>query len=1306
MSTDKGDTSSSMQYADDLIQKFSAQDKTYGVSKFIQDVDENAVIFGWTPLQQLIVARRSLTGTAALWLRAERPYKSWDDMKGALNKEFPDTLDGKAIHETMAARRRKKGESCLDYLLTMRELGKRGKLPDYVAIQYIIDGIEDLEMNKIMLYGATTYGELKEKVKIYEICKSNMTQSQHEVKKNRPKPAHNSNVKKCYSCGEENHVSSSCPHRHKGNKCFRCNQFGHIAAHCTLQIPRNGTKDGWNHHGGGAGNGNGATTTRANSLIVKVGNRTNDSICLKSGSKMAASVNSGDTDSSRQVVTDENVNHIKGQGKPLKIISICNRSVYALVDSGSDLNLVTEDCYMLLGAQNYTKCEIGLTGLGSTQVKTTGYFTTDIVIDGECYNNVVLHVVPRDAMNFSIILGQELLKDLTVVMDGSRIQLWKRNESWFRKFPSDVFVSDVVGYVADPVLQQEVKHLVGTYKPNKVREAPIQLKIVLKDDIPVAQRPRRLAIAEQKEVDKQVTQWLDDGIIRVSFSEYASPIVLVKKKDGSTRICVDYRRINEKMVKDEYPLPIIDDHIDKLSKAKVFSTLDLKNGYFHLSVHEESIKYTSFVTHNGQYEFLKAPFGLSICPKVFTRFINIIFRDLVAKGYLLIFIDDLIIISEDEEQGVQRLEEVLMRASQYGLEVNWSKTQLIQRRVEYLGHIVENGTVRPSPDKTDAVVRFPQPKTLKQLRGFVGLSSYFRKFIPNYALVARPLTDLLKKDVDFIFDECHKTAFNELKVKLATSPVLKIYDPELQTELHTDASMLGYSAVLLQKCPEDGNLHPVHYMSRKTSEAEQKYTSYELEALAIIEGVKKFRTYLYGIKFKIITDCKAFEMTLKKKDLCTRVARWVLLLQEYDYEISHRSGSQMRHVDALSRAPFTGVVTRALHDKLKRAQEGDEGLKAIMEILKEREYQDYAIEGGILYKGTLLVIPKDMENDILQRVHAVGHFGKKKMTEMINKEYFIKDLSRKIDEFIVTCVPCLLATKKAGKQEGFLHSIDKDDIPLYTLHLDHIGPMMETKKAYNYILTMVDAFTKFVWLFPVKGTTAKETIDKLKIHQQCFGNPCRFITDRGAAFTSNDFKAYCEEENINHVSITTGVPRGNGQVEIIHRTMISVLTKICISDQSLWYKHVARLQTALNSTYQRSIDTTPFELLLGAKMRTKDDVEICELLQQEDRDAYAQTREKLRESAKAQILKVQEENRRTYNRGRKESQRYQVGDQVAIKRTQYGPCLKLKAKFLGPYKVVAVKGNDRYDVEKVQSSSEGPGKTSSSADYMKPWPCT
>ncbi|KAM8702303.1 hypothetical protein ACLKA7_007645 [Drosophila subpalustris] len=268
--------------------------------------------------------------------------------------------------------------------------------------------------------------------------------------------------------------------------------------------------------------------------------------------------------------------------------------------------------------------------------------------------------------------------------------------------------------------------------------------------------------------------------------------------------------------------------------------------------------------------------------------------------------------------------------------------------------------------------------------------------------------------------------------------------------------------------------------------------------------------------------------------------------------------------------------------------------------------------------------------------------------------------------------------------------------------IQFLGPLDSTHKDYKHILAVIDSFTKYCWLYPTKSTTANEVITKLSNQSIIFGNPAFIISDRGSAFTSQDFVKYCDDEGIKLVKTTTGLPRVNGQVERLNAIIISVLSKLSIDDPTKWYKHVGRVQQAVNSTFTRSIDTTPFEMLVGVKMRTKEDLEIRDLINKEAVRVFNDERSDLRAKAKAQIVKLQSENKMTYNLRRKPARRYDVGDLVAIKRTQFGSGLKLKAKFLGPYQVVKVKHNNSYDVQKV-GNSDGPKNTTTCAEYMKPW---
>jgi len=791
-----------------------------------------------------------------------------------------------------------------------------------------------------------------------------------------------------------------------------------------------------------------------------------------------------------------------------------------------------------------------------------------------------------------------------------------------------------------------VINLIENYKPIKSRELDIKMTIILKDDEKVYQKARRLPQMERDIVNAQIEEWERQGIVRPSVSDFASPVVLVKKKNGSHRLCVDYRQLNKKIIKDRYPLPLIEDQLDQLQSARVFSTLDLKNGFFHVRMDESSVKYTSFIVPDGQYEFLRVPFGLCNSPSVFQRFVNAIFRDLVRRGIVLVYMDDLIVLSSDEITGLRNLGTVLGVASQAGLEISWKKCCFLQKKVEFLGHIIEGGTIRPSEWKVRAVMCFPEPRSIRQVQSFLGLSGYFRKFIRGYSTIARPLSNLLRANRPFQFSADEKSAFKQLKSILSEQPVLHLYRPGAETELHTDASKHGYGAILLQKGADDQFLHPVYYASGKTAPAEERYTSYELEVLAIVKALKRFRVYLLGISFKIVTDCRAFSQTMTKKDLCVRVARWALLLEEFKYTIEHRPGKNMAHVDALSRNPLPsclviGECEQGLMARLRRAQRKDVDLREIFEAIKRGMASDYTIKGDILYKeigdDMRVVVPRAMQMRIIEKAHEQGHFGVNKTEALIKTDYYIPNLRSKIERVIRNCVACILAERRHGKQECFLNPIEKGSVPLDTFHVDHLGPLASTKKRYVHVLVVVDAFSKFTWLYAVRSTSAAEIINRLRKQSFVFGNPKRIISDRGSGFTSREFEEYCRSEAIDHVLTTTGVPRSNGQVERVNRVLISLLTKLAAPKHCEWHKYLDVAQLYLNTTLHRGVGTTPFHVLLGLNPRIRDNPSIREILESELIASFSASRDELRLRAKDNILKVQDENRRNYNKKRKKS---------------------------------------------------------------------
>lgn len=744
----------------------------------------------------------------------------------------------------------------------------------------------------------------------------------------------------------------------------------------------------------------------------------------------------------------------------------------------------------------------------------------------------------------------------------------------------------------------------------------------------------------------------------------------------------------------------------------MYCTLDLQDGFLHVPIEEDSIKYTAFVVPDGHYEFLKAPFGFCNSPAVFQRHIRAIFRDLVAEKVVLLYLDDLIIPAKDEKECLEKLELVLNVAMSYGLQMNWKKCEFLVRRVEYLGYIIEAGLIRPSEKKTQAVAGFPKPTSIKKVQSFLGLTGYFRKFIKDFAEIARPLTELLKKDAKFDFGQAEKLSFQRLKEALIDGPVLKLYNPDAETEVHTDASIYGLGAILMQKDSEDGMFHPIYYASWKTTPSEQKYTSYEFETLAVVKAFKKFRVYLLGIPIKIVTDCQAFAMTMCKKNTCIRVAHWALIIGEYQYTVEHRPGRSMRHADALSRNPVSVFVVEekdTLYARIQRAQEEDPELLKLLESNDPEIKKSLVTRKGVLYFETeghiLMVVPRSMQLEIIRNAHERGHFGWKKTEYVISQEFWFPKMRKKIQNFIVNCVRCILAERKRGKTEGFLTPINKGDTPLDMYHVDHLGPMPSTKKMYNHLFAVVDSFTKFIWLYPTKSTTAEEVITRLKTQAVTFGNPRKIISDRGSAFTSKIFKEYCDEQGIELGLVTTGVSRGNGQVERINEVIIPVLTKMSMPKPAEWHKYVGSVQQYINSSFNRSIGRSPFELMIGKSMSLKDDTRLKEAIDEEIARLYDDQRLTLRQEASVNIQKVQAENIKTYNKKCKAATSYKVGDLVAVQRTQFGAGLKFCSKFLGPYQIDSVLRNNRYIVEKV-GNHEGPNKTSTSADHMKPWSST
>ena len=417
---------------------------------------------------------------------------------------------------------------------------------------------------------------------------------------------------------------------------------------------------------------------------------------------------------------------------------------------------------------------------------------------------------------------------------------------------------------------------------------------------PTHQHPYRLPHAYKDVVQQELKEMLADGIVEPSMSEWAAPIVLVKKKDGLFRFCVDYRKLNSVSRVDAYPMPRMDELIDNLGQAQFVTTLDLTRGYWQVPMSEESRAKTAFTTGFGLYQFRVMPFGLQGAPATFQRMMDQLLMGL--EGYTAAYLDDLVIFSESWPDHLEHIQRVLQRLREAGLTVKPKKCQFGMKECVYLGHVVGNGTVKPEHGKLEAVQNFPIPETKSQVRAFLGLTGYYRRFIPGYSSIAAPLTDLTKKyaPTKVAWSEACATAFRKLQELLCSSPVLRSPDFTRSFILQTDASDRGIGAVLSQEDSE-GEEHPVAYFSRKLLPREERYSTVEKECLAIKLGIQAFRVYLMGKPFVIQTDHRSLVWLDRLKENNARLTRWSLALQPYQFIVQHRSGRANGNADALSR---------------------------------------------------------------------------------------------------------------------------------------------------------------------------------------------------------------------------------------------------------------------------------------------------------------------------------------------------------------------------------------------------------------------
>lgn len=1262
----------------------------HDIDVWCEEVDRAKLLNGWSDNECLSRIGNCLKGDARNWLNEwVTQDRSWSNFKKEFIPLCPRRLDIANILFDVMIKNSDNYPTYSDYvrrsLLRLRIV--KGMSEELISA-VIIRGIADPQLRASAVNAKLMPNELVDYFSIYvkpDTRKTNLPSVTPRNNTGFQRPSDNRKRKfsdgRCFSCGQAGHTQAFCNKRFKADRPSVASTSSNANVRPQSQPP-----------------------TEPCSFCKKPGHKID-----KCFAKQKAEGRSNHT-----------VNFCRELEKGRSDISVAviqGVPTDVLIDTGANgISLISS------AVLKHFKCERKpafrvIRGIGSQEIETTSYVTLPVEFD-EVALEVDLFVVEDEYLNTPVIIGTDVLdrKGVTFIRksDGSK---YLRREDPLSVFTvgSDSHASFKTTLVGDDLKQ--LHQIIDEFSDSFISGTASStvntgsMSIKLNSDVPIKYRPYRLSQPETLRVREIVKDLLDKGVIQESESEYSSPILLVKKKNGQDRMCVDFRKLNEITVKDRFPLPRIDDHIDRLGQTKYFTSLDMATGFHQIAMEKESVPLTGFVTPEGHYEYLKMPYGLANAPVVYQRIIAKTLRDFIEPGDALVYIDDVLLLSGSVERGFVLLRQVLKTLTAAGFSINLAKCSFLCTEIEYLGRTISEGQVRPSAQKVAALVESPKPKNVKQVRQFIGLASYFRRYIPGFATKTACITKLTQKGVDFEWGDEQERVRREIIEYLTNEPVLAIYDPKLRTEVHTDASSIGYGAVLIQ-VHETGHKRVVAYFSRRTQGAESKYHSYDLETLAVVKALQHFRHYLIGLEFTVVTDCNALKLTQHKKDLLPRVCRWWAYLQDFNFSLEYRKGSNLAHADYLSRNPVSMCTVGKPHNWAQIAQAADEETQTLLQKLTDGQLDSnqYVKKNDVLYykycpvgeaPRLLCFIPKGHRLSLLRVFHDEHeHPGSDKTIDLIMKHFWFPGLRSFAQKYVSHCVVCLSHKKVPRAPHQPIHSWEKPDSPFETIHVDALGPLPESN-GYRYVLIVVDAFSKYCLLYPMYKQETSELKKVLTNVVSLFGSPKLIVADRGRMFQSKDFSDWVTDVGSDMHFITPEMHQSNGQVERYCRTVLNMIRIETNFRNNEWSSVMWKLQLVLNITKHKTTQCSPLNLLVGIDGATPVIRSLVrDVALQGSRPNREALREMTRQRASERLVQNKTNQDDSVNKGRTQPRTFEINSLVfVVKNAQMTG--KLDSGMRGPYRVVKALPHGRYELKLVTGSY---GKTTqAAAEYMKLW---
>ncbi|KAH9670836.1 Endonuclease [Citrus sinensis] len=752
---------------------------------------------------------------------------------------------------------------------------------------------------------------------------------------------------------------------------------------------------------------------------------------------------------------------------------------------------------------------------------------------------------------------------------------------------------------------------------------------------------------EHEELRRQVEELLEKGFIRESLSPCAVPALLTPKKDGSWRMCVDSRAINKITVRYHFPIPRLDDLLDQLSGATIFTKLDLKSGYHQIRIRPGDEWKTAFKIREGLYEWLVMPFGLSNAPSTFMRVMNQVLRPFIGK-FVVVYFDDILIYSTSHELHLQYLREVLSALRAASLYTAVNKCIFLTEKVLFLGYVVSKDGISVDQSKVDAIRDWPPPTTLSATRSFHGLASFYRRFIPHFSTIMAPITDCMKGG-KFSWTEAATKAFEIIKEKLITAPVLALPDFSLTFEVHCDASKVGIGAVLSQQGK------PIAYFSEKLNGAKAHYSTYDVEFYAVVQALKHWRHYLIHKDFVLYTDHAALKYLNSQDKLSHRHATWTAFLQQFTFVVKHTSGESNRVADALSRR--TSLLTQMHNqvlgfDTFRELYASDPYFAPILEDVVAGFHSDYHLHDKFLFKSNQLCVPdSSLRLKIIAELHNEGHMGRDKTLALIANTYFWPTMRREIYHYVETCCICQVS-KGAATNAGLYMPLPIPTQPWADSSMDFVLGLPRTQRVMDSIFVVVDRFSKMAHFIACKKTTDALTVACLFFKEvyRLHGLPSSIVSDRDTRFLSHFWKTLWKLTNTRLNFSSAYHPQTDGQTEVVNRSLGNHLLKRSTG--------LSPFQVNYGYNPRAPIDLAPVPNLVRKSRKAEDFIEQLQKI-------HETTQESLKQTTKGYKIMADKKRR---------ALEFQVGDFVWViltkDRFSVGEYNKLSARKIGPLEII------------------------------------